>query len=378
MFAWLGISFWAVACHAFQIAPLGHQSEKRLTNEFPSRVVEIGGRVGVLLKAPVHEEITQLGFGCPVELDALENDRYCATSNEGSAPPYVIYGVRWNDLPPFRLTQGQGAGCKKLGLLNQPACNIDQTVRLSTQPDCWYCIFKNAAQRATKKKITGCQRGPEYEAGNLMTRSHFGDLQFLHAMASDENVRPEETRQKILEWAEFAWRVFAKDIKPSTLLKEIQIPTIREHFGCTDWTVADIYILGRTDFLLPKIDLLAFGSVLHTVQDSFAAGHTEREPPVMNEMCQLAPTMPHPGRIVEFHSYGAQDSNKHDVEDSREALVRSGTTTAWPVVIEVSRRLAEFYNDNVRWEQARGYFECLFELSANARRSSPGNAFRPD
>src|SRR5687768_955827 len=89
--------------NAFQIAPLGHPSEKRLTNEHPSRIVEIAGKLGVILKAPVHEEITQLGFGCPVELGAFESDKYCARSDEGSAPPIVIYGIRWNDLPPFRL-----------------------------------------------------------------------------------------------------------------------------------------------------------------------------------------------------------------------------------------------------------------------------------
>jgi hypothetical protein len=365
----------ALSSAAFQLAPLGHQSEKRLTNEFPPRIVEIAGRVGVIVKAPVHEEITQIGFGCPLELNSFETDKYCATANEGSAPAYVIYGVRWNDLPPFRLAEGQGKSCKKFGFLDQPACNVQQTIRLSTQPDCWYCIFKDAALRATKKKITGCQRGTEYEVGNLMTRSHFGDLQFLHSMASEENTAPKDTRNKILDWLQFAWRVFDKDIKATTPLKTIDIPAIQEHFGCTDWTVADIYILGRTDFLLPKIDLLAFGSALHTVQDSFAAGHTEREPAGLTDFCSSVPGTPHPGRIVEFHSYAAQDSHKHDAEDSRDALTSSGGAR-WPDAVEATRRLADFYNDNVPWEKARPYLECLFELSDRARSSSPGDAFR--
>lgn len=362
---------------AFQIAPLGHPSESRQTRESPSRIVQIAGRVGVLVKGPVHEEITQLGFGCPIDLVDFEADHYCAKSDEGSAPSFVIYGVRWNDLPPFRLTEGQGSKCKKLGILNQPACKTEQTIRLSTQPDCWYCIFRDAAERAKRSKITGCQKGPGYEVGNLMTRSHFGDLQFLHAMANEDDIPPEETRRKILDWLEFAWRVFTKDIKHTARLNEIAIPTIQEHFSCTDWTVADLYILGRTDFLLPKIDLLAFGSVLHTVQDSFASGHVEREIPSLSEFCPGAPNIPHPGRIVEFHSYGSQDGHKHDEEDARDALVRAGAGR-WPEAVEATRRLAEYYNDNLSWEGARPYLECLFDLSSGGRRSSPGNSFARD
>ena len=41
--------------------------------------------------------------------------------------PYVIYGVRWNDLPPFRLLSGEGQQCKTL-ITRAPACRIDQTV----------------------------------------------------------------------------------------------------------------------------------------------------------------------------------------------------------------------------------------------------------
>lgn len=33
-----------------------------------------------------------------------------------------------------------------------------------------------------------------------MTRSHYGDLQFLHAMASEEGIHPGATRAKILDW----------------------------------------------------------------------------------------------------------------------------------------------------------------------------------
>src|SRR5439155_354136 len=152
-------------CEAFQIAPLGSRFEARLTNETEARLATIAGLVGVLLKSPVHEEITQLGFGCPVDKEELVNDDSCGGGDAGFVNPYVIYGVRWNDLPPFRLNTGQGEKCRKYGVLAARACNVEQTVRFSTQPDCWYCLFKEAEKRAATKKLTGCEKGSQYEQG---------------------------------------------------------------------------------------------------------------------------------------------------------------------------------------------------------------------
>lgn len=354
----------------FQIAPVGSKVESRLTKETDSRLAEVAGRLGVIIKHPVHEEITHLGFGCPVEPAALVADDFCATRDGEAANPYIIYGVRWNDLPPFRLNPGQGAGCKKLGFLKQPACNTDQTVRFSTQPDCWYCLFKDASRIATSHKITGCEKGPEFVQGTLMTRSHFGDLQFFHAMARDEGTPPEVTRRKILDWIEFAWRVFDKEIRHDALLKDVPIPTIQEHFGCSSWTVADIYVLGQGQWLRPRLADIAFGSILHTIQDSFAAGHVTRESP-SSEMCMPEMTLSHPGRIEEFHTYGSQDSNEHDAEDSRTAMAMAATE-AFPDAVEITKQLFLLYDDNAPWERARHLFSCVFELSASPRPSSPG------
>lgn len=359
----------------FQIAPLGSKFEARLTNETESRIAWVAGAVGKLIKEPVHEEITQLGFGCPADRENLATDNSCMGGDMGFATSFVIYGVRWNDLPPFRLGEGQGANCRKLGILNQPACITGQTVRFSTQPDCWYCLFKQAEQKAINRKITGCERGPGYEQGTLMTRSHFGDLQFLHAMASAESASAESTRARVLDWIQFAWRVFSKELRPEQLLRTIDIPTIQQHFGCSDWTVSDLYILGQKDKLLPQLDNIAFGSILHTVQDSFAAGHASREPSSGAEQCPTSPLRPRPGRIIEFHTYGAQDGAKHDEQDARSAMTATARSR-WPDAVEATRNLFELWNDNARWDVARPYIECLFELSPANRPSSPGEAFR--
>jgi hypothetical protein len=207
-----------------------------------------------------------------------------------------------------------------------------------------------------------------------MTRSHFGDLQFLHAMANEEGVSPEETREKILGWLEFAWRVVSEEYAFDRRLNTIDIPVIKEHFGCTEWTVEELYILGRGPKLRDKLSYIAFGSILHTVQDSFAAGHTERAPAPLNETCPSSKAS-QPGRIVEFHAYGPQDSSKHDAEDKRDAMV-ANAIDRWPDAIEASARLFEFFDDNAPWEKVRPYVECVFALSLNSRQAGAGD-FRP-
>jgi hypothetical protein len=358
--------------YGFQLAPMGSEFEAKLTNESPAWLAKVAGKVGILLKEPVHEEITQLGFGCPVELGQLSTDASCKGADRGFASPFVIYGVRWNDLPPFRLRHNEGAQCKKFAIATA-ACKVDQTVRFATQPECWYCLFNDAKAKAVARTISGCQKGKGVSRGNLMTRSHFGDLQFLHGMAHADNVPAEITQRKVLDWLEFAWKVSTREIRSDSLLKTIDIPSIKEHFGCSEWSVADIYILGRNQHLLPKLHHIAFGSVLHTVQDSFAGGHASREKDAPGGTCP-GTAITKPPRIVEFHSYGGQDGHKHDARDARSALVQEAQR--WPDAVEATRRLFEMNDAGATWADAKPYFQCLVDLSPDSKPSSAGEEFR--
>lgn len=371
----LMVGFICNSAQAFQIAPTGSIFEAKLTKENDSNLYLIAGKVGVLLKAPVHEEITRLAYGCPVE-DSLQANKTCASENS-FVTPYVIYGVRWNDLPPFRLDVNRD-NCQYLGV---NTCK-PETVRFSTQPLCWYCLFADAQKKAEKSKISLCEKGPKVIRGNLMTRSHFGDLQFLHAMATEPGESPEITQQKILGWLELAWRVSTGEILVSTYLKDIAIPSLKPHFGCSGWRVADLYILGRQDGvkpgenLTPKIREIAFGSVLHTVQDSFAGGHTFRDSSNELNQCIGLKSIKVP-RIKEFHSYAAQDGAKHDHSDSRDALVSGTTSESWPFAVEASRELVNLRNEDNRlpWSQVKNFMQCLFELVPEPNPASAGLEF---
>jgi hypothetical protein len=154
------------------------------------------------------------------------------------------------------------------------------------------------------------------------------------------------------------------------MLKDIDIATIRDHFGCSSWTVSDIYVLGAKNSLNKRLADIAFGSIVHTVQDSFAAGHAERKVPDLNEYCSDSLHVPKPGSIVEFHAYGQQDGHKHDLRDSRTAMTEAARSRS--NAIDATRQLFSYWNDNAKWKDVQAYFQCVFALSADSRPSSAG------
>ena len=363
--------FFCAGASAFQIAPMGSGFESKLTNESEASLARVAGKLGILIKGRVHEEITQLGMGCPIDSpDLLVTDTSCGARDGPFASPYIIYGVRWNDLPPFKLTESEGQ-CASYG----KACIVSQTIRFSTQPVCWYCLFKDAEKKAQKQPIVGCNYKKGAVHGNVMTRSHFGDLQFLHAMASEEGVHPGATRAKILDWLEFAWKVSSREIMPNTFLRDIEIPTIKEHFGCSEWRVVDLYILGRQDKLGPYLHQVAFGSVLHTVQDSFAGAHASRELTAPEGSCKNTEHA-QPRRIIEFHTYAAQDGGLHDEQDRREAMVKMSVADRWPDPVDATHQLAQYSGVGAKWAEVEPYMHCLFELADDRRGASPGDLYR--
>ena len=152
---------------------------------FQREVLKLVGKGVDGFTEPVHEGITQKMFGCDADVkDCL---------NSGRATDYVLTGVRWNDDPPFRLDPSTEI---------PKSCKAQETIRFTTQPRCWATLFQNAAKRAAA--------GEDLDDRNhspLLHRSHFGDLQFIHAMASKDGEMAEETQRNILMWAEFTWRV---------------------------------------------------------------------------------------------------------------------------------------------------------------------------
>jgi hypothetical protein len=194
-------------------------------------------------------------------------------------------------------------------------------------------------------------------------------------MAQEDDFDSARTRADILGWLEFAWKVATREIPRDTLLRDVNIPVMKDRFHCSGWSVADLYVQGRQDTMLKFIHDIAFGSVLHTVQDSFAGGHVEREPIKSGEYCSPTLALQRPGRIREFHSYTGQDGHLHDEKDLRIAMTGPVDGRVSDAV-EASRQLAAFYGARSKWTEVEPYMHCLFALNDEARRSSAGDQFR--
>lgn len=308
-------------------------------------------------KTPVHEEITHRIYECNYEGPVI-----CGDPDAQYATPYVIAGVRWNDDPPFQMNsdQARDTACKTTYADGRP-----MTIRFITQPRCWAQLFLAAEkqiQNGSAKSFDLASRAA------LPLRSHLGDLQFIHSMASADGESPQDTRDKILGWAELSWGVVRGDLKLETWLKDVEVPVVHQHFGTTGWRVQDLFALGDPS-LRAHVSDVAFGSLLHMVQDSFAAGHVDRLDPAGGARCQDGPQRA-PGPIMEFHSYTHQNSDSHALADTRQAFLDRRLT---PDVVDVGRVLVALRADNAPWEQVKDYLSCVYELAPGARPATAGN-----
>lgn len=340
---------------AHKLSPVGTTEERKITE------VRGGWLSGLERRAtawglhtfgdPVHEEITNRIYGC--------DGTICGGLDLTRAPGAVLAGVRWNDDPPFRVGSAEGRGT---------TCKVTQTIRFQTQPTCWYTLFKDAERRAKSGAIFGAS-----ERSAMLYRTHFGDLQFLHAMASTDGEPASVTQRAMLEWAEFNWRIMMGEYNTETALGSVDIPVIERVFGKSEWYVQDLYTQGSPR-LRAQIKDVAFGTILHTLQDSFAEGHVERASSLRSRRCNSVVSQVAPGEIVEFHSYVHQDHSLHAASDSRGALEEHLQDE--PDVVEIGRSLLAAYQAGKAWPEVQAYFSCIYSLSANARSSSPGEQYR--
>jgi hypothetical protein len=268
----------------------------------------------------------------------------------------VLAGVRWNDDPPFRLTADQARNTD---------CKSRQTIRFETQPECWIDLFR-AAER-------GAAGGASYGPGDAMLyRTHFGDLQFLHAMATQDGEPARDTKARLMGWFEFAWGAALGEYALDTRLKDIDNPTIQAAFGKSEWRLLDLYTQGASGGLRQHVADVAFGSLLHAVEDSYAGGHAEREESSGTARCQAGDiNVQSPGAIVSFHAYNHQDHAAHGEADTRRAFMRDFQQPG--NVVEVGRALVQARDQRMPWGAVRPLLDCLLTLQQPDAAAGPGD-----
>jgi hypothetical protein len=319
-------------------------------------VLQLATNGTLIFAEPVHEEITARMFDC----ESGCNDVEAAAEWAGL---YTIAGVRWNDDPPFQLQKDEA---------QYTSCKTGQTIRFTTQPLCWYQLFTAAKKAAVRGQVPNAA-----SHSSLLARSHFGDLQFFHSMASQDGEVAAETQRRVMMWMEFTWRVANGEYGLDTKLADVKVTGFDEFFGKSGWTVQDLFTAGNPA-LRRHVSEVAFGSLLHTVEDSFAQGHVQRAG-TSSGNCPAASQFPAPPRVVEFHSYAHQDEKKHTQHDNRKAF--DGDFSNPVNVITVGKPLVDDLRPGkpgASWETVKPYFECIFAVDDPQKQASPGKEFAAD
>ena len=265
-------------------------------------------------------------------------------------PEDVLAGVRWNDNPPSVRMGPLVGGCDS---------------------KCWSSMLR--VDRMAFEIVS------RREKSVAPLRSHFGDMQFLHAMASRTGEKPRDTREKSLRWSEFAYRVARGEIAPRANVFELKDSgttldaATREWMsdlfrgpGKQLWTVQDVFLPRSND-----LRLFAFGTLLHLVEDSYSAAHVLRASTRLQANGCYSYDAPDP--ILEFHTYVGQDTEKHalcdDAPDWLDAP-RAGSP------VEVLAELVRAYEERRDWPAVREILEMkVFLLSAGARAAAVGRCF---
>ncbi len=298
-----------------------------------------------------HEEIAHRIFGC-------EGDdcRFPPPGARKSAPFAVLAGVRWNDTPPLTVPQAETVYAPE-----------GKVITITGDPEHWGRLFKDARKQA--------EAGRKYGNAPLtpvLFRSHFGDMQFLHSMASEEKERAGETKQKILVWARFMYKLAQGEIARSTGIRKTGLADIDSLFKYRDDTVQALFVSDSLWEYKPDDDLqlFAMGVLIHLVSDGFSDSHVERDEP-RGEECANAGGRRKPGRIRSFHVYVLQDSFAHGKAESDVQLAARMTD-----MTDVGRTIMAYYSRKAPWEELKAYLDCVYDLADPDAPAGPGSRYR--
>jgi hypothetical protein len=313
--------------------------------------------------------ITHRIYGCNHEF------KFCASppSPYEFASDALIAGVRWNDNPRFELTESTSGA--------QRNC-VGSSIYLPDRAKCWGILFYDANEGAKEGKVFDGNSGHA-----LLYRVHFGDMQFLHSMASRNGEPASETKAKMMAWAELAYKVARGEIKHSDYLYKCGIPEIERLFSKKPgWTVQLLLTWDdptyqprrvKGEFHDEAFRDLAFGTLLHMIEDSFSKSHVSRNPPGGSK-CERVPNYDQPGKIISFHGFANQKASKHSKEDNDGAFHNNLLRYPSLNVVEVGKVFRDYREKNEPWDKLKDYLECVFDLEDPDAKAGPGMQFSVD
>ncbi|GHD59508.1 hypothetical protein [Jeongeupia chitinilytica] len=306
-------------------------------------------------RAPLHENFTVL---------AIKSSNIQTTYKTEKFITETVSGVRWNDDP-----------------LNMAP----------NHPISWGLHFETGC--LNHKKV-----GTQWD---LSYRTHCGDIQFLHSMASNENEIAKDTITAMKMWFEFTYKVSSGEIPAFTPFSKVGkylSLSSSEQFNAfftkpyPDWTPAGLFKkecyrkggnllkpLGSRTTLVCKKQIYsstetqnrALGSALHMIEDSFSSSHVMRE---NNKEYGISHTN-NAGRIVKFGNYNLQDGFRHAEADKNYDSEAEGRNNNMIQIAGqfIALALSERQDKVNRWSDAEVLFNENFETTdENAKPDSIG------
>ncbi|KAF7563162.1 hypothetical protein G7046_g953 [Stylonectria norvegica] len=258
-------------------------------------MMSVRGGPGGKVHQPIHESLT---------LAALINGNVgvapgTTVDNASNADWEYIRGAVWNDDP----------NC----LLFEKSSEKNHEYSLGAA---WYVSFTKGASEWDDLDSRRMK--------NPTGRSHYGDLQFLHCMASAANEPALETKRKVMTWLEVMYKLANDEdgIKPQTKPTDTKLKEFCPAGSLPpSWETLAYYLSANSGFQGLDIGRRALGSMFHIIQDSYAVGHTRRTPLNREDRISENPLRYKPGtadrwgEIENFHTYGGQDENLHSHYD---------------------------------------------------------------
>ena len=392
--------------HAFKIDPWSYRppgiSPQRLEAQVETFIrnprmlvlgpIAFGTRIPAAmgqLKEAVHENLTDLSIRCALSplartgtgTGAQDMISRCAGRDgalHGSAydlsgeQQEIIRAVRFNDAPPVKLANA-------LMTFITPSALLCGEVRVPENAGCWAMIMAHAGGLAAVDP----GNAQFSKSGNFLYRTHFGDMQFMHAMAARGETLL-RTQERVLLWLRFTYQVAVGEIDTGVRIDSLAPEFARDILtGFEDWTVAQFFEI-RSGTTSERIRRIALGALLHTLQDSFAHGHAEREVTAPGNEARF-------GAISAFLNYGCQSEEKHGEADraahykwfADAAHGESSPVTLGAQVIDLVLNRKTLWNGSISGNNPAGPSvgqwarETLFPVSASnaARVAGAGAAF---
>jgi hypothetical protein len=225
----------------------------------------------------------------------------------------------------------------------------------------WCRRFQAAQVRARQGRAAGSR-------DSLLDRSQFGDLQFLHGMASRPGEKAIDTYERIMSWLELTYRITTGEIPGETVVSQVPVKGIAALLPKQrSSTLSQLFGVGPDGDIRAR----AMGSLLHVIQDLAGSGHIalrltrDRTTPNVDHFFTYAgATHPHHRGDDGWRNASAAGALVDDVPGLRGSVDRgidivrlAERKEPWPTVKLFLDRfyfeLADFQAPAVRWGAGR-------------------------